>query len=283
MPILPKDFQRFSSEGTQVSPQYIKKTPGIETLAEQVLDCFRYSPDDTCDTLQDNLESLCQSSQRHRLLRGFIHILEGHLQFETPMDVSPVELRQALFIRAAQLSGEQIQNTAWRENAVCDVAKTFGVEPGQIDDLMYADLKSQRKILAFDDLSTDALIAEYNLALAKSLLLYAKSLSFTIDLQEGHASRLRRLFRHLRFHNLLFEAQNVTETTWQFKVDGPSAVLPQPQKYALSLANFLPTLYTFDNWCGNASISLDGRSQKVWQLKSDDFPPPDSPLPERIP
>ena len=64
-------------------------------------------------------------------------------------------------------------------------------------------------------------------------------------------------------------------------LDCPGSILPQPQKYAISLASFLPTLYHFASWHATADLTLDGKNV-IWQLKPDDFNPPRMVFPERL-
>ena len=283
MALIPKDLQRFAIDGPNVTPQYIKATPAVSNLVDQILDCFRFAVGDSYGNLQDALETIALTSQRHRLIHGIIHVLEDYLQFQETCAVDPILLRKSLFEKAAQIQSSGFAKSNWRESIVNEVANEFGIVPEQIDDLLYADLKSERIITQFDDRDVNQAIAEYNLALAKSLLLYARTLTFTIDFpQQSCAISLRKLFQSLKFFNLLFETRAITETAWQFTVDGPSAILPQPQKYATSLAAFLPTLYLFQNWHATASVEIDQHSY-TWQLKPDDFPPPDLHFAHRLP
>ncbi|MBO4349666.1 MAG: DUF790 family protein [Proteobacteria bacterium] len=273
MPLLPKDLQRFKIDGPNASPQYIKKTASVVQIAEQLLDCFRYCPDASYGDLSESLEPLCLSSQRHRLIRGLIHILESRLTFDEAFDIDPVVLREELFKQAAQIDGKTFLQMGWRDDILKRTAEKFHFSDIQMDEHLYSDLRNERKIQSFEDLEPDELIAEYNLTLAKSLLLYATKLTFTIDIGTEPAQTLRKLFQTLRFFNLLFEAQPITDSFWQFAIDGPSSVLPQPQKYASSLAMFLPTLYLFSAWHATAELELDGK-KCTWQLKPDDFEAP---------
>ncbi len=282
MALLPKDLQRFSIDGQNVVPQYIKPTKSVLELAEQILGCFRFSPDDTYGTLTDALEPLCLQSQRHRLIKGMIHILESRLEFGESQDIDPVLLREELFAKAAQVDAAAFLKMDWREPIAAEICEKYHIKREDLEDSIYSDLKDERKILSFEDLEPEDLVSEYNMTLARSLLLYARKLTFTVDLGKTTAQSLRRLFQSLRFFNLLFEAQPLTETIWQFSVDGPSAILPQPQKYAMSLASFLPTLYSFSVWHATAEIYMDEHVYS-WQHTPDAFEPPLMRHPERIP
>lgn len=282
MALLPKDLQRFQIDGPNVTPMYIKPTSSVSQIVEQILDNFRYSVDDTYGNLCDALEPLCLQSQRHRLIKGLIHILESRLKFDEMGSLDPVDLREKLFLRAGSLDAAQFTSMTWRQKLMEETAQEFGLTVSELEKGFYSDLKEERRIQSFEDIDAESLIAEYNLTLAKSLLLYARQLTFTLELGPSSAQSLRRLFHRLRFFNLLFESQPITETIWQFKVDGPTAVLVQPQKYASSMAAFLPSLYAFNAWHATSELDIDGK-KCVWQLKPDDFEAPIMHFPDRIP
>lgn len=282
MALIPKDLQRFRIDGQNITPQYIKATPSIIEMAENILDCFRYAPSDTYGILRDSLDVYAQTSQRHRLIRGFIHILEARLEFEDNAAVAPSELRRMLFQKAGALEASSFDNRTWRDAIFNEVAAQTGISAAELESRLYSDLKDERVIVSFDDLSSEELVAEYNLALAKSLIGYARSLVFTIVFENSTAQGVRRLFRALRFFNLLFDAQPITDQAWQFTVDGPSAVLAQPQKYAMSLASFLPQLFAFHSWHATAQVEWDKKNY-TWQIQPKDIDMSHHTIPERIP
>ena len=273
MPLLPKALQRFSIDGLGIAPQYIKATPAILKLTEQILDCFRFCSESTYGDLMSDLEPIGLQSQRHRLIKGLIHILESRLTFNDELEIDPMQLRETLFLKAARVDAEDFLKQPWRDEILKQTSEEFHISREQLENALYADLRDERLILGFEDIEPEALVAEYNLTLAKSLLLYARKLTFTIELGEDSAQSLRKLFQNMRFFNLLFEAEPLTDTIWQFSVDGPTSVLPQPQKYASDLASFLPTLYAFKTWHATSDIEIDGKHY-TWQLKPDDFEAP---------
>lgn len=282
MAFIPKDYQRFRIDGQNIVPQYIKATPSIVSIIDQLLDCFRFSIGESYGTLRDSYEPLCMGSQRHRLIRGVIHLLESRLEFATHADSEITELRMKIFERAAQVDGDSFVDLAkWRADLLNEFAQELHISREELENNLYADLKDERQIVAFDDAEVEEIVAEYNLSLAKSLLMYARSLVFTVVFDTATPQSVRKLFQRLKFFNLLFDAKQVTESAWQFSVDCPGAILPQPQKYAVSLASFLPTLYHFSSWHATADLNVDGK-RVIWQLKPDDFTPPRMFFPERL-
>lgn len=278
--MLPKNLQRFTKDGASICPSYIKATDGILALAEELINTYTESVGDSYEFLLDTYEGLCAESQRHRLIRSFIHILDQRLTFDEKLPFAPSDLRNFLFTEAGKVGEKAFQKEGWQDEIIEKAATKFACSNISIRNSLYIDLKERRRILAFESLDADELIAIYNLSLAQSLLLSAKKLSFSIRLEANQSQALRRLFQRLRFFNLLFDVKKITDNTWQFEVDGPSALLPQAQKYALQLAMFLPTLYAFDNW--RASADILNPNKGIWQLKPDDFTPPTRHFPERL-
>lgn len=281
MAIIPKDLQRFKIDGGQISPQYVALTPAIETIASQLLDCFRYAPGTLYGDLCDSLEDLCVASPRHRLLRGMIHVLESRLVFDGSLKIDPEKLRESLFMRAGKMGSEVFLDPECRKEILQATASECGISAHDIERGLYADLKDERKIVDFNGTDERGLVGEYNLSMAKSLLMYAREFVFTIVL-DGSRERIRRLFQRLRFFNLLFETERITENAFQFRVDGPCAVIEQPQKYSLSLASFFPTLFEFSSWHATASVDIDGKSYQ-WQISPGDFEMDVPECPERLP
>ena len=123
MAFIPKDYQRFRIDGQNIIPQYIKATPSIVATVDQLIDCFRFAVGESYGSLRDSYEPLCMESQRHRLIRGIIHLLESRLQFEAPADADIVGLRMKIFERAAQIDGNAFVNRSkWRDDLLDEFA-----------------------------------------------------------------------------------------------------------------------------------------------------------------
>ncbi|MFA5625366.1 MAG: DUF790 family protein [Bradymonadales bacterium] len=282
--MLPKNLLRSREDNHSVFPLYITASPSIVEALNTVLDIFRASIDDNYENLIDDINDLCSTSQRHRLLRGLCHLLEQRLEFYELSDtVSPEELRERIFLESAAVGQEGYTKLQWRNEILQNVAKTLGLSANDLEELLYCDLKGQRKIKSFEDLEDEELIARYNLSLAQTVLFRAKSLDFELKLSgKNTAPMLRKIFSALKFHGLLFELQ-VEGELYKFSLDGPNALFSQAQKYGVQLAAFLPMLFRFKDWEAKAKVLCDANRYKDFVLSPADFDYPLKPLPMRLP
>ena len=114
-----------------------------------VLDIFRNSADLTYASLLEDISDLTSTSQRHRFLKGLCHILEGRLSFyEIPGEISPEDLREKLFRMRAALREDELCLPDWREKIISKLAKDLDCTSAMLEELIYCDLREQRKILA---------------------------------------------------------------------------------------------------------------------------------------
>ena len=55
-------------------------------------------------------------------------------------------------------------------------------------------------------------------------------------------ARYRRLFRSIKFHRLICDAEQTAPGTTTLRLDGPLSLFSATQKYGMQLATFLPSL-----------------------------------------
>lgn len=282
--MLPKNLLRTRQENQGVYPLYISESPSILELARTVLSIFRSSTNEIYESLCSDIDDLCSTSQRHRLLRGLCHLLEQRLSFFELEGTqhTPEALRERIFKQSAVIQAPEYTTLHWRTAILGQCAQELAMSVDEVEQYLYCDLKGQRKIKAFDDLDEGALIASYNLSLAQTVLFKAKSLVFCLKLEGPEASlELRKLFANLKFHGLLFEV-HTSEEGYHFSIDGPNAILSQSQKYGYQLAAFLPFLFHFSNWEARAKILNDAGNYDDFVLSPTDFVYPQRALPTRL-
>jgi hypothetical protein len=123
---------------------------------------------------------------------------------------------------------------------------------------MYSDLKAEHRLTEFRTIDPRALLERYNLALAQGLLFRATSM--TIEVVARTPSRLRQLFRWLKFHQLMHRAER-SEKGWSIVIDGPLSLFDQSQRYGLQMAKFLPALLLIKDWTMRAEVRWRDRSE----------------------
>lgn len=133
------------------------------------------------------------------------------------------------------------------------------------DDQIYGDLPDYDCLDKFDDLTEQQLLERYDISLVQSLLLSASHLDVLVRTRE--IPRLRRLFKYLRFFQLLCtiegdddKAMKHDDGLYELKmvIDGPASILEQSRRYGLQLAIFFPAICTMDEWRISARVEWRG-------------------------
>jgi predicted nuclease of restriction endonuclease-like RecB superfamily len=109
------------------------------------------------------------------------------------------------------------------------------------EDLLYADLETERKLLKGPNWNPERFLQRYNIGLAQAVMLQAKK----VKLQLPGATpqiKIRQLVRWLNFRRLLFTATKNNEGDWNFELDGPLSLFRSTTKYGLQLALLLPAV-----------------------------------------
>lgn len=120
------------------------------------------------------------------------------------------------------------------------VARELSLTPEQVDQGMFADLKSEQRLVRFKDMTARQLLDRYNVALAQSVLLRATRVK--VEIHSETPVRVRQLFRLLKFHRLVCEASQPSRGLLVLSLDGPLSLFSATQKYGLQLALFLPAI-----------------------------------------
>jgi predicted nuclease of restriction endonuclease-like RecB superfamily len=105
---------------------------------------------------------------------------------------------------------------------------------------LFADLKSEQRLLRFKDTTPERLLRRYNVALAQAIVL--RSTRVHLEVRGEPPRRYRQLFRRVKFHRLVCEMARVEPEGYSFHLDGPLSLFSATQKYGLQLALFLPAV-----------------------------------------
>ena len=109
----------------------------------------------------------------------------------------------------------------------------------EVADALYADLRQAERLVACDVPDPDWLLNRYNVALVQALLLRATEVR--VRLHKPSAPRLRQLFRHVKFHQLMHLASK--DGAWtEVVLDGPASLFRQSTRYGMELATFFPAV-----------------------------------------
>lgn len=229
----------------QIVPLYVEPNdPQMQQLAEGLLEVFRRSVGRRRGELQEELADLIPEGPSGWLLAGLAHLLEQRCTLQLSAPWPPEQLRAEVFALAAQrrrqwaAAGQPFD----RQAVLAEIAHRYGSQSSwvQLDESLFADLKSEQRIVAFEDLSAQRLLERYNVALVQAVLLRATRLE--VHIWGETPARLRQLFRAIKFHRLIAHIEAVATDRYRLLVDGPLSLFRATQKYGLQLALFVPTL-----------------------------------------
>jgi len=152
---------------------------------------------------------------------------------------------------------------------VARVGTAAGAWRETVDRGLFADLKSEQRLVKFDDISAERLLQRYNVALAQAILLRATGV--TILVRNEPPARYRQLLRAVKFHRLIADIDRIDEQTHRLHLDGPLSLFSATQKYGLQLALFLPSLLL----CADFEVQAELRWGPERKVKSFKLTPQD--------
>jgi predicted nuclease of restriction endonuclease-like RecB superfamily len=120
------------------------------------------------------------------------------------------------------------------------VAADLGTSAEAVEHGLFADLKSEQRLVSFKDTTAERLLQRYNVALAQAVLLRSTGVHVTV--RHEPPQRYRQLLRLAKFHRLICEIEKTGPDSYQLHLDGPLSLFAATQKYGLQLALFLPGL-----------------------------------------
>jgi predicted nuclease of restriction endonuclease-like RecB superfamily len=264
----------------RIVPYYLDvEDESWQLVAEQMLELFRAQVGRTRGELEDDLRETFGDDPGQLVHQGLAKLLEDRCEFEVVSGQPPEKLRAAVFrAAAAQRKGPPAAEEAPAQAALAPfdrdaVLRQVGAEldlaPEQVDIGLFADLKSEQRLISFEDLSAERLLRRYNVALAQAVLLRATRVSVVV--RNEPPQRYRQLLRRLKFHRLLCEMERLGPDSYQLHLDGPLSLFSATQKYGLQLAFFLPTVLLCRDYELKAELRWGTqRKPKTFLLKASD-------------
>lgn len=225
--------------------------------AEGLLEIFRAHGGRSRGDLDAEVEEAIGDSPLQLVYRGLAKLLEDRCDFEMAARLPPEQIRDAVF-RAANL--QRCSTTSGmatlfdRAAVLASVAADLALTVEQVEQGLFADLKSEQRLIRFDDISAERLLERYNVALAQAMLLRASGLE--VRIRGETPVRYRQLLRLVKFHRLVCDVEPGGPGEYVLRLDGPLSLFTATQKYGLQLALFLPAVLRCRDF--------DVRAQLAW-------------------
>jgi predicted nuclease of restriction endonuclease-like RecB superfamily len=185
------------------------------------------------------------------VLRGLAKVLSDAATF-TPIDTPwpPEELRQHVFALGPVLTQTDLFHPQSRQDVLQTLADDLGVSVDQLEIALFADRPAEYLLVdAGPDWTPEALIARYNLELARGVLYWANQM--TIQIHDNY----KDFWRYLKLFKLMFWASPLGEGGYQVVLDGPiSPFVHATTRYGRQFAAFLPALLLGQRWQMHAEV-----------------------------
>ncbi|MCP4663904.1 MAG: DUF790 family protein [bacterium] len=244
----------------EVRPRYVKaEDPENLALAEQLIDTFEAHVGQPRHALDRELREILGSGTEFLLHRALAKLLSDRCTFAAEAPVEPEILRRAAFAAAAAAyrtspeEGRPLHFAAGDRAAVIEqVAGEFELEPATLERSLYADLKDEQILQAWDRCTPQWLLERYNVALAQGVLLRAADLE--IRIRGRNIQEHRALFRKIKFFQLLHRVEKDADGGYRIRLDGPLSLFKSSARYGVRMASFLPTLLHLDDWTLEAAL-----------------------------
>jgi len=255
-------------------PLYIEPSDeSLIALAEQLLLAYRSSPGRTRGEIAEDLTDFIPEGPRGLLPAGLAKLLEDRCEFEVEAEYPPGELREAAFKAAALARAEAARAGVPfdREAVLKEVASSLSptLSPELVERSLFADLKNEQRVQAFDDISPEHLLNRYNVSLAQAILLRCTAME--VRIWGETPARFRQLFRAVKFHRLICSIHESAGNSYTLKLDGPLSLFSSTNKYGLQLALFLPALLHCKAFDLKASVRWGTeRKEKLFALSGAD-------------
>jgi predicted nuclease of restriction endonuclease-like RecB superfamily len=223
-------------------------------IAELLIGVTRAALGEPREDVQASWAALPVAAKERKLLAGLTHLLEGHAEFAAPTSAEPEAVRRAVFERAARRRaqlppGEHLQRSA----VLAEIAEEMGLPAEQLEQALFADLRSAQRLERCGLTSAAALVSEYELVQVQSVLLRAERIE--AEVRAAKPDAYRELFRKLKFRQLLHRIEPLEPSGYRLEIDGPMSLFGATTKYGLELALSLPALLS----CGSLRLKADLR------------------------
>jgi uncharacterized protein len=254
--MLPKELLRYRIESGQIRPAFLgASSPRYIRVASDLIATFDKQVGNMQGELEEAVEKYAAGRTDHRIVRGLAHVITSFAEFDAPTADS-TKLRSAVFDRAAERWPVVLHNAAPTEtdrySVLEEIGAEFGLPVAQLEEELYADLPERRRLIRVTaPREPGALIARYNMELARGLLYWSERL--TVDIEDSPQD----VFRYIKLCRLMHTITRL-ERGYRIELDGPLSLFRGTRRYGLKMAVFLPALALCRKWRMEAVIVKAG-------------------------
>jgi len=274
--MLTKNLLRYRRVSGAIKPQFVETDREVLlNLASSLIEIYNPEFEPSKAQIEEQVMTLVNSAQDITMAKGFNKILLDRTVFSTPSSADLVEIRKEAFSHSFEFIN-QLKNKPQKNQTSNDLKKyvhsKLSVPPPEA---LYADLPEFEILTKLKKTYPKELLERYNMSLVQSLLLNASSI--TLKIKETEVGKLRKLFKYLKFFQLLASIELVDKTqkafnslngqkakaTLKITIDGPLSLFENTNKYGLRLASFFPAVCDMTQWDLKTNLKISGKDYKL--------------------
>jgi len=255
----------------------LKKLHGLSApkaldLAGRLVETLRAQQGASMRQVTEAFAGVTASPREVRLKEALVKLLLDQSELSDLPTADAAERRLAFFREAARARAAGTFDRA-------ALLAAHGIESSvdAVERALYTDLPEHRILLKPTVLEATTLIADFDKAQARALLLSARSL--TVFVPRG-GSALRRLVWRAKFLGLIPAAVEHGEEV-AVSLEGPASGFESSARYGLAFANFFPELEALPRYRLEAMVHLTRVSKGVFSWHGGSGDREDTPLPAR--
>ena len=212
---------RLHVHGNRVSPKALPADYHYLTIAADITRLFQQHIGKSRGILADALREYEGASLDYPIIRGLAAVLERAGTFASAPPIEPATLRTALFTRGPVTEQTDLFHPRTRSAVIAEVAAKYGLTPPQVEAALFADLLEEQVLLDTDaekqgtaPCTPAALIARYNLEVARGLLYWAREVR--IEVYDTY----KDLFRYIKLFKLMHTVRVIKKQEAKGKNNG---------------------------------------------------------------
>lgn len=261
---LPSDLLIHRPQGESIHPKRLALNAENRAIAATLIDLFQQHRGETQGTLNQHLQALEGEATDYRIKRGLAHILKSSFStFEVVSPLEPALLRERVFAIARQTVPSPHHTRQHLSALAQHLSQELDTEitADQIRQGLYADLKENHILTAFEPPTPDALLHRYNLSQVQGI--FYKASAVVLNLHRNDPGEYKLMFRYLKLFRLMAYIEGDADHGFTITIDGPTSLFKPSTRYGLDMAKLLPALLHVTRWSLVATLhSRDSYSKQ---------------------
>ncbi len=241
-----------------------EQDPSLQQIAQDLLGLLQSHRGQSMAEWEEAVRTYEGANVDYVCIRGLAKVLTDAATFTSlPTPVPPTSLREQVFARGPVFTTPDMFHAITRQDVLQEVAQSLNLSAKELDEWLFADRRASYLLTETGPAWTPtALLARYNLELARGALYWASHLTIEVD------SNYKDLWKYIKFFKLMFWAEAKQESGYRIDLDGPiSPFVTSTLRYGRQLAAFLPALLLCECWKMQAHVyPPQARGETIYRL-----------------